>query len=256
MWSRVNYTTYDVRRDYDTINPSRYAFVMVKSPETGSEVHPYWYAQVLDIYHADVQRFGAGSTDIRPRAMHFLWVRWLGDEPGWNSGRKFARLPKIGFVPDTDDYAFGFLDPSVVIRGVHLLPDFCGGRTMELLQTMATTIARKTEEEEDWVNYYVNIHGGTGHLGTGLSPLLENLDEIVAEDENDEEEDLLFLSSADFERELDEEDEYEVGQRPTEDEDMEEDEDEAENDDDDVEEGREDDQEEDIDYEDNGYDDY
>ncbi len=154
---RVNYTTYDVRRDYDTINPSRYAFVMVKSPETGSEVHPYWYAQVLGIYHADVQRFGVGSIDIRPRAMHFLWVHWLGDEPGWKSGRRFGRLPKIGFVPDTDDYAFGFLDLSVVIRGVHLLPDFCGGRTTELLQTTAPTIARKTEEEEDWVNYYVNM---------------------------------------------------------------------------------------------------
>jgi hypothetical protein len=31
---RVNYTTYDMRRDYDTINPRTHPFVMVLSPET------------------------------------------------------------------------------------------------------------------------------------------------------------------------------------------------------------------------------
>ncbi len=130
---------------------------MVRSPETDPDAHPYWYAQVLGIYHADVQHVGPRSSGFRPHLMHFLWVRWLGDEPGWKSGRRQARLPKIGFVPDTDDYAFGFLDPAMVIRGSHLLPDFVGGRTHELLQTVESTAARKDQEDDDWANYYVNM---------------------------------------------------------------------------------------------------
>ncbi|KAJ3816221.1 hypothetical protein F5880DRAFT_1619609 [Lentinula raphanica] len=38
---RVNYTTYDVRRDQDTINPRTHADVMVLSPETEPGAHPY-----------------------------------------------------------------------------------------------------------------------------------------------------------------------------------------------------------------------
>ncbi|KAJ3709518.1 hypothetical protein C8R42DRAFT_561946, partial [Lentinula raphanica] len=46
---RINFTTYDVRRDYDIINPrSDLCAVMVQSPEASKpEDHPYWYAQVL-----------------------------------------------------------------------------------------------------------------------------------------------------------------------------------------------------------------
>ncbi|KAK0183718.1 hypothetical protein F5146DRAFT_1147308 [Armillaria mellea] len=96
------------------------------------------------------------------------------------------------------------------------------------------------------------FRGGIGHLGMGLSPLVENFDETAEEDQNDEEDDLQFLLSANFEKELDEKDEYEVEQRSNEDEDLEEDEDNSS----DTEEGGEDDQEEDIDYNDNGYDEY
>jgi hypothetical protein len=87
--------------------------------------------------------------------MEFLWVRWFGVEPGHRWGFKTARLPKIGFVPDTDDSAFGFLDPSLVIRGCHLVPSFANGRTSELLCTSDLTAARRPDETDDWVNYYV-----------------------------------------------------------------------------------------------------
>ena len=48
---RINYTTYDVRRNGDTINPRTYPDVMVKSPETGPGAQPYWYACVIGIFH-------------------------------------------------------------------------------------------------------------------------------------------------------------------------------------------------------------
>ena len=65
--------------------------------------------------------------------MEFLWVRWLGAEPWYRSGSKVARLPKVGFVEDTDEDTFGFLDPDLIIWGAHLIPDFNSGRTSGLL---------------------------------------------------------------------------------------------------------------------------
>jgi hypothetical protein len=40
--------------------------------------------------------------------------RWVQD----------ACLPLVGFVEDSDELAFGFLDPSLVIRRCHLVPGF------------------------------------------------------------------------------------------------------------------------------------
>ena len=50
----MNYTTYDVRRDRDTVNPNTHPYVMLQSPEVGTSAHPYWYAQVLGIFHTNV----------------------------------------------------------------------------------------------------------------------------------------------------------------------------------------------------------
>lgn len=123
----VNYTTYDVCRDRDTISPGTRPYVMLRSPEVGIGVHPYWYAQVLGIYHATVSTNHPEASKHSAQRMEFLWVRWLGIEPGYRPGSKVARLPKVGFVEDTDEDAFGFLDPDLVIRGSHLIPDFNSG---------------------------------------------------------------------------------------------------------------------------------
>lgn len=157
--ARINYTTYDVRRDSDTINPRNHPFVMMASPEmkTNPSAHPFWYAQVLGVFHADVQHTGSHSKTLAWQPMEFLWVRWLGIEPGVSFGRRQAKLPKLGFVPEADELAFGFLDPSLVIRGCHLIPAFNDGQTSSLLSTQAPTEARKNDQTQDWVNYYVGM---------------------------------------------------------------------------------------------------
>ena len=91
--------------------------------------------------------------------MEFLWVRWLGAEPGYRSGSQVARLPKIGFVEATDEDAFGFLDPDLVIRGSHLIPAFHSGRTYDLMPYDGPTAARSIGEKDDWVNFYINMYG-------------------------------------------------------------------------------------------------
>ncbi len=68
---------------------------------------------VIGVFHANVQHVGANSRNYRVRRMEFLWVRWLGVVPDYAFGRRLARLPKIGFIPDSDEFAFGFLDPSL-----------------------------------------------------------------------------------------------------------------------------------------------
>ena len=155
---RVNYTTYDVRRDQERINPRSHPDIMVRSPESGEGASPYWYARVIGIYHAMVS---ASHPDVEPKNhvvqhMEFLWVRWFGVEPSYRAGFRWARLPKIGFVEATDEYAFTFLDPSHIVRGCHLIPAFHGDRTSALLPypNSAARILDPTEQN-DWVNLYV-----------------------------------------------------------------------------------------------------
>ena len=153
----VNYTTYDVRHDRDTINTTTHPYVVLRSPEVGASAHPYWYAQVIGIYHAHVSTTHLAAPKHSAQRMEFLWVRWLGIEPGHRSGSKAARLPKVGFVEATDEDAFGFLDPDLIIRGSHLIPDFHSGRTSDLMPYDGPTIARCPDEKDDWMNFYVNV---------------------------------------------------------------------------------------------------
>ena len=128
---------------------------MVVSPETGPNAHPYWYARVLGVFHAKVMHLGPEVQNRSVQHMEFLWVWWFGVKPSYHWGFKAARLPKIGFVLDTDSSAFGFLDPSLVIRGCHLVPSFADGRTANLLNTSTLTAAHHPDEMDDWTNYYV-----------------------------------------------------------------------------------------------------
>jgi hypothetical protein len=156
---QVNYTTYDIQRDGDTINPRTYPDIMVKSPETGPRAQAYWYARVIGIFHAMVSSSHVGVEEKSFRHMDFLWVRWFGVEPGYRHGFRYARLPKFGFVESTDDYAFTFLDPALVIRGVHMIPAFAEGRTTALLPaTKSLARVLNLEDEDDWVNFYVNMY--------------------------------------------------------------------------------------------------
>jgi hypothetical protein len=160
---RVNYTTYDVRRDQDSMNPRTRCDVMVLAEKDDPNAHPYWYARVLGVFHANVLHLGPQAINRSVQRIEFLWVRWFGQEPGYRAGFREARLPMIGFLPESDPQAFGFLDPSNVIRGCHLLPVFRNGRTSALLSANATA-ARPIGEKDDWTNFYVNLYASSNPL--------------------------------------------------------------------------------------------
>ncbi|THG97865.1 hypothetical protein EW026_g4222 [Hermanssonia centrifuga] len=173
---RINYTTYDMRRDQDSINPRTHADIMVLSPEE-DQTHPYWFGRVLGIYHAFVMYTGPGSksTSLEYKRTDFLWVQWFGPCPGESVGFRKRRLPQIGFIPyeKHDAGPFGFLDPALVVHAVHLIPAFHHGKTDTLLPD--SIVRQPSEGNEDWAYYYVNIDmfmrflgGGIGHKATRL----------------------------------------------------------------------------------------
>jgi hypothetical protein len=155
--ARINYTTYDIRRSQDSLNPRAHADFMCLSHEDGDGDFPYWFGRIVGIFHADVVHLGPASKSLGPQHMEFLWVRWFGRDLSWRSGFKAKRLHRIGFVPwdNSDTEAFGFLDPKEVIRAVHLIPAFAHGRTDHLLPP--SIIRPLTSNNEDWCLYYVNV---------------------------------------------------------------------------------------------------
>ncbi|KAI0677657.1 hypothetical protein C8Q78DRAFT_961255, partial [Trametes maxima] len=155
---RVNYTTYDIRRNQDTIKPNTHPDIMVLADEDG--VHPYWYARVIDIFHAHVRYTGPGSTRAmrEGQQVDFLWVRWFRLDDSAPSGFQIRRLPRLSFMDanDPDNTPFGFIDPRDVIRGAHILPAFDHGVTDNLLPT--SKLARRIgDKDEDYVFYYVSM---------------------------------------------------------------------------------------------------
>ena len=154
----IYYTTYDLQWQCDTVNPHAHPDIMLQSPVAES-AEPYWYARVIGLYHANVwTEHPAIRNGRNVRCMYFLWVHWFGDEPGYCSGFRRARLPKISFVESTDDFAFSFVDPANVIRGCHLIPAFNAGWSIDLFPH-SHSIARclNLKDVDDWLNFYVNM---------------------------------------------------------------------------------------------------
>lgn len=156
---RVNYTTYDLRREQDTINPLTRADIMVLSHED-ERVHPYWYARVVYIFHVMVQhRKNLSSTFSSATRMNVLFVRWFRRDVNYPSGWTEKRLHRLQFFDQENPLdAFGFLDPDCVVRGVHLIPAFAYFRTRDLLG--ASTARRSPDGDDpdtDWKYFYVNM---------------------------------------------------------------------------------------------------
>ena len=157
---RINYTTYDMRRAQDSLNPRHQADVMIIAPleddgDSQANAHPYWYARILGIFHVNVKHTGVLSTSKHPQRMDVLWICWFGRDTSEPGGFKTRRLHRLGFVDCEDPNSFGFLDPAQVLRASHLIPGFAHGKTHEYLPP---SIARQPEDkDEDYIYYYVGM---------------------------------------------------------------------------------------------------
>ena len=160
---RVNYTSYDLRREQDSINLRTNSDIMLLSNEDHDPdedpPHPYWYAHVLGIFHARVVYVDPEKGTYLDKEMEFLWVRWYGMD---GTSRKFGweakNLPRVGFIDPKRDttMAFGFVDPTLVLRAVHLIPDETGRRSHNGIPQ--SKLARPNSEDGmDWNYFFVNV---------------------------------------------------------------------------------------------------
>lgn len=150
---RINYTTYDVRRAQDTVNPrTEHCDVMLLSREPTD--HPFCYARVLGVYHANVIYIGPGLKDYQPRRMEFLWVRWF-EVMNCHSSLDHTALDAVRFPPMAEADAFGFVDPADILRCCHIIPAFAYGR----LHPDGVAMSYHARDAADWKRYYVNRWG-------------------------------------------------------------------------------------------------
>jgi hypothetical protein len=154
---RINYTTYDVRRSQDVINPgtSRRDIMVLANDndnDSQSDRHPFWYARVLGIYHVNVVYTGPGTIDYLPRRMDFLWVRWFQYGCAKTNSWDENQLDPLFFPPMATDGAFGFVDPTNVLRASHIIPAFASGR----IHADLVSLSKCAGDSHDWKRYVVN----------------------------------------------------------------------------------------------------
>lgn len=152
--ARFNYTTYDVRRSQDVINPRtshRDIMLLANNMDNANDSnHPFLYARVLGIYHANV--IYAAGNDYTPRRMEFLWVRWFKYDQIRSVGWGDLKLDPLRFPPMAAEGAFGFVDPKDVLRGCHILPAFANKRA----RADGVGLSALAQDAKDWSRYYVN----------------------------------------------------------------------------------------------------
>ncbi|KAG2051490.1 hypothetical protein BDR06DRAFT_1061210, partial [Suillus hirtellus] len=154
---QINYTSYNLQCQQDLINPHNHADIMVLSGDSEScSTHPYWYARVLRIFHVNVLDLRSSRANPQKTLMEILFVRWFDPVWQYRSGNKAARLPKFAFVPEMDNSAFGFVDPALVICGVHLIPAFADG-CMRQFVPQQNSAQCAWREDDVWTAYYVNM---------------------------------------------------------------------------------------------------
>jgi len=149
---RINYTSYDLQHDFDSINMcTDHRDIMLLS-NSGINAHPFCYVWVLGIFHVNIIYTGPGSKDFQSRRIEFLWVRWfevLQDHfLAWGQ----HALDMVQFLPMADKHAFGFVDLANVLRSCHIIPSFADGR----LHPDGIAMSHCAGDADDWRCYYIN----------------------------------------------------------------------------------------------------
>ena len=127
---QINYTSYDLQREYDIINPTKHADIVIPAYDLDIDSgaspsgHPFRYGRVLGIFHADVVHIAPGQP-LTSKTLEFLYVHWYRRVDTYRAGFDLKRLHRVELVcPENDPTACGFLDPDDVVRGCHLIPSY------------------------------------------------------------------------------------------------------------------------------------
>ena len=174
----INFTSYDVRRETDIVNPktSRRDVMCLRrlddeeqpedseaTPQPLPQQHQFLHARVLRIFHTNVIYRGRGSSDLRRRRFDFLLVRWFEFA---ESSPALNRLDRLILSPVGGEHSIGFLDPADVLRASHVVPRYSLGRRYpesdgsdRMYPNPHTTdriVSKLARDWEDWSEYYAN----------------------------------------------------------------------------------------------------
>ena len=158
---RFRYTTYDVRRSEDVVNPNTpHCYVMMHSnnSEEPFNTSPFLYAQVLGIYHVNAAYVGPGMRNNSTNRYDFLWVRWFDLVPeasSYSSTIHHAyKLDVLTFpsMSATKCDAFGFVDPNNVLHGCHIIPQFSKG----LCYPNRKGLSKLAQDKNEWRQYFIS----------------------------------------------------------------------------------------------------
>jgi hypothetical protein len=172
---RINYNTYDARRNQDTINPRTRPDCMILDSDPvrddeGRVIDAHSYARVVFIFTADVLYLARGvlaGQEPREKTVDFCYVRWFYREdrprPFWTT----SSLPSFGFPPADDRDAFGVIHPDDIVRACHMIPSFEDLRTTDGepsggdFEPLGPSIVRRlpddAQDNGDWHSYYANM---------------------------------------------------------------------------------------------------
>lgn len=156
----LNFTTYDMRRRRETIRPkgstSDIMLLSRDTDETTKVVSPFWYARVIRMFHVQARLRSKGDPKLE--RVYFLWIRWFGRAVEDPFGDRVCRLERVRFISREDNSPqFGFIDPALVVRAVHLIPAFRYGCTDGFLKpSRLARIKHPDDIRNDWESFYIN----------------------------------------------------------------------------------------------------
>lgn len=152
---RIKYTTYDTRRDEDIIHlDTEQCNVMLLNPHytrSSPSQHPFRYAKVIAVCHADVGYVGdMGRTESQfaHHRMEFLWVRWYRVHPG----RTAFQLDQAELLSPEEPDSHSFIDPLHVLRACHIIPCYREGKRY----AEGRGKSEIAQDGSDWNRYYIN----------------------------------------------------------------------------------------------------
>jgi len=85
--------------------------------------------------------------------MEFIFVRWYESTGEVPAGWEAKKLDHLRFLPMADDGAFGFIDPSDIMRSCHIIPAFARG----MLHCDGKGLSSCARDYADWAEYYVGL---------------------------------------------------------------------------------------------------
>ncbi len=81
----LNYTTYNIRCIHNTLNLRTHTDFITLSHEDDEESQdkfPYWFGQIVSIFHTAVVYTGPSSHSVKPQHIEFLFMWWFGHNLG------------------------------------------------------------------------------------------------------------------------------------------------------------------------------